>query len=89
MSRLLSLKCKQKLRGFPEDKNFNRRKVLICQLDTQKKCLKWFAKRQIQSANCDLQIANSNPKCLFLAPKYHTKMKITHNSVKIFDTVIK
>ena len=29
MSELSNLKCKQKFRGFPEGKTFNRRKVLI------------------------------------------------------------
>ena len=29
MSEVLRFKCKQKLRGFPEDKQSNRRKVLI------------------------------------------------------------
>ena len=29
---MASLKCKQKLRGFPEDKNSSRRKVLIREL---------------------------------------------------------
>ena len=53
-----SLKCKQKLCGFPEDKNSNRRKVLICEFD--KNCLKWSAKKQIWSANCNLWIAISN-----------------------------
>ena len=38
ISDLSSLKCKQKLCGFPEDKNCNRRKVLICKF--YKNCLK-------------------------------------------------
>ena len=38
ISDLLSLKCKQKLSGFPEDKNSNRRKVLIHEF--RKNCLK-------------------------------------------------
>ena len=54
-----SLKCKQKLCGFPEEKNFNRKKVLIHKF--HKNCLKWSAKRQIRSENCDWWIANSNP----------------------------
>ena len=42
-----------------EYKNSNRRKVLICKF--HKNCLKRSTKRQIRSANCDSQIANSNP----------------------------
>ena len=38
MSKLLSLDCKQKFCGFPEDKKSNRRKVLICEF--HKKLLK-------------------------------------------------
>ena len=37
MRELLSLKCKQKFLDFPEDKNSNRRKVLICGFHK-----KWF-----------------------------------------------
>ena len=54
-----SLKCKQKLCGFPEDKNSNRKKVLICKFN--KNCSKWSAKRQIWSTNRDSRITNSNP----------------------------
>ena len=32
MQNVTSLKCKQKLHGFPENKNSNRRKVLIRKL---------------------------------------------------------
>ena len=41
--RFVELECKQKLCGFPEDKNSNRRKVLICEF--HKNCLKWSVKR--------------------------------------------
>ena len=39
MSELSSLKYKQKLFGFPEDKDSNKKKVLICEFH-KKKCLK-------------------------------------------------
>ena len=55
----VELECKQKLCGFPEDKNSNRRKVLIHEF--HKNCLNWPAKRQIWYTNCDLWIASSNP----------------------------
>ena len=57
--RFVELECKQNVCGFPEDKNSNRRKVLIHEF--HKNCLKWSAKRQIRSKNCDSRIANSSP----------------------------
>ena len=59
MNDLSSLKCKQKLCGFPEDKYSNRSKVLIHKF--YKTCLKWSLKRKIQSANRNSWTANPNP----------------------------
>ena len=59
INKLLSLKCKQKLRGFPEGKNFDRRVVLIWEF--HKKLLKVIRKKdKFDPQNCNLQIANSN-----------------------------
>ena len=55
MSELLSLRCKQKLGGFPKDRNSTTKKGLIREF--HKKCLKWSAKRQSRKD----KIANSNP----------------------------
>ena len=54
LRKLSSLKCKQKLRDFPEDKNSNRTKVLICK--SHKKLLKMI-KEKIRKWN------NLNPIC--------------------------
>ena len=56
---IAELEYRQKLRGFPEDKNYNRSKVLIRKF--HKKLLKRFPKRQSLSGNRDSWIANLNP----------------------------
>ena len=43
LSKLSSLNCKYELHGFPEDKNSNRTKVLICEFN--KKMLKVICKK--------------------------------------------
>ena len=59
-NKLWTLKRKQKLRGFPEDRNLNTKKVLIHEFHK-----KLTRKRQSRSANRDSQIDNSNPVRLF------------------------
>ena len=58
-----TLKCKQKLCGFAEDKSSNRRKVLICGF--HKKLPKVIIeKTKPISEQWDSQIANSNPELM-------------------------
>ena len=65
-----SLKCKRKLRSFPEDKNSNRRKILA---NFTKNCVNWPTK------NCDTLMVYLNPRLIWKSSKIvwkHLRQKI-------------
>ena len=86
----LSLECKQKLYGFPEDKNFNRK---FWSTNFSKYCLNKSTKRRTQSTNCDSQIANSNPvkdnHIIFdeLFNALHSKIPMERSQSKCIDVI--
>ena len=57
MSELLSLRCKQKLGGFPKDRNSTTKKGLIREF--HKKCLKWSRKDKVERTKSLIQTLTS------------------------------